>query len=107
MKCEAGMTARFTVSLPEEDLARIDELAAEQGVTRSEFVREAAARYIAKSDETAEAARRREAGERFLEHLETWQGLPALDERPTLEILREIRGPLGSDAPWDDGADIP
>ena len=101
------MTARFTVSLPEQDLARIDELAAERGVSRSELVREASERYIAASEAAGEAERRKAAGERFLRHLDELQALPALDDRPTLEILRELRGPLAAREPWDDDPGIP
>jgi Arc/MetJ-type ribon-helix-helix transcriptional regulator len=102
------MTARFTVSLPASDLARIDELAAEQGISRSELVREATGRYMAASEAASEADERRGAGTRLVKTLAEWDREPLLDERPSLEILRELRGPLESRQAWDDSAeDLP
>jgi predicted transcriptional regulator len=88
------MTARFTISLPDEDLVRIDAFAEERGVTRSELVREATGRYIAQTGGEEAASRRRSAGERLLADLAVLRTTPSADERDTLDILREMRGPL-------------
>ncbi len=102
------MTARITISLPEQDLARIDALARERDLTRSELIREATGHYVTEAATEERDREQHEAGKRFLAHLEKLSGLPTLDDRPTLEILREMRGPLDPREPWDDeGADIP
>jgi len=86
------MTARVTISLPDDLLARLDAEAAEAGVSRSELVQESLASYLGKSGrERADEARRR----RMLEAIEGMRnfhvGREILDDRPSLEILREIR----------------
>jgi len=86
------MTARVTISLPDELLERLDADTAEAGVSRSEIVQESLASYLGKSrQERADEARRR----RMLEAIEGMRSMqdryPVLDDRPTLEILREIR----------------
>jgi len=86
------MTARVTISLPDELLERLDVDADEAGVSRSEIVQESLASYLGKSgQERADEARRR----RMLEAIEGMRSMqeryPVLDDRPTLEILREIR----------------
>jgi predicted transcriptional regulator len=85
------MVARVTISLPEELLARLDAVADELGVTRSEIVREAGAVYVTQRDEVAvrDARLQRFAEDRrFLDEL---RALPGLDGRPSLEILHEVR----------------
>lgn len=101
------MTARFTVSLPEQDLARIDDLAKERSMSRSELVREATEEYIADAGAATRAKRRLQAGEEMLRHLEELRALPVDDDRPVLDILREMRGPLEPRQPWTDGDDMP
>jgi len=86
------MTARVTISLPDELLERLDVDAAEAGVSRSEIVQESLASYLGKSaEERASEARRR----RMLDALEGMRTMqeryPIRDNRPTLEILREVR----------------
>ena len=98
------MTRRITITLPDELVSAIDEEAAEEGLSRSALIREASARYVAgMQNQDAEAARR-EAVDETLGFLDTLAGRDALDQRPTLDVLREIRGPLDAGAPWDDEA---
>lgn len=88
---------KITVSLPAELVRSIDELSAREGVSRSAIVREASARYVTERAAAAEAARRREAADEALGALAELRRLTPIDDRPTLEILRELRGPLDAD----------
>jgi predicted transcriptional regulator len=86
------MTARVTISLPDDLLAKLDADAEALGVARSELVQESIASYLGRSaDERAQEARRR----RMLEALEGMRtfsvGREVRDDRPSLEILREVR----------------
>ncbi|MDP2183662.1 MAG: ribbon-helix-helix domain-containing protein [Actinomycetota bacterium] len=86
------MTAKVTVSLPDELLERLDGEAAEQRTSRSELVQESLAAYLGKTaDERADETRRR----RMLDALEGMRtfhvGREVMDDRPSLEILREVR----------------
>lgn len=86
------MTARVTISLPDVLLDRLDAEADLLGVARSELVQESLATYLGKSaEERASEAKRARMVEAF-EGMRTMQDrYPLLDDRPTLEILREVR----------------
>jgi len=88
---------KITVSLPAELVRSIDELSAREGVSRSAIVREASTRYVTERGGVAAAALRREAADEALQALAELRRLTPIDDRPTLEILRELRGPLDSD----------
>lgn len=86
------MTARVTISLPDELLERLDAEAEAAGVPRSELVQESLATYLGKTaDQRAQDARR----DRMLAALEGMRTFhlryPIQDDRPSLEILREVR----------------
>lgn len=86
------MTARVTISLPDELLAALDAEAEALGRPRSELVQEATASYLGKSAEERAAEARRARMLRALEGMRTFHvGRELRDGRPTLEILREIR----------------
>jgi len=89
---------KITISLPAELVRAIDELSAEEGVSRSAIVREASARYVTERAGAAEAMRRRRAADEVLDALTELRRLTPIDDRPTLEILRELRGPLDADS---------
>jgi len=86
------MTAKVTISLPDELLHRLDAEARALGVARSELVQESLATYLGKTAEERQAEARRA---RMLEALEGMRhfgdGRKIYDDRPTLEILREVR----------------
>lgn len=100
------MVAKITISLPDALLEEIDARATEHGGSRSGFIQEAAAHYVARLEEDAS---RTERERRVLEALEGMKRIaalePTLDTRPTIEILREIRDTDDS-APLR-GIDIP
>ena len=93
------MTARVTISLPDELLASLDAIAQSESLTRSDVVREAAGAYITAHAGGQEAARRRCAVEDGIAWLKEIEAQPSLDPRPSLEILREIRGEAGEGRP--------
>ena len=96
------MTARVTISLPDDLLARLDAIAESESLTRSDVVREAAGAYVTAHAGGLEAARRLRAVEDGIEWLREVAAQPSLDPRPSLEILREVRGEAGE---VDSGAD--
>ncbi|MBE0417245.1 MAG: ribbon-helix-helix protein, CopG family [Coriobacteriia bacterium] len=86
------MTAKITISLPDDLFARLDTEAEQLGVSRSELVQESLAAYLGKTPgQRADDARRA----RMLEALEGMRtfhiGREIRDDRPSLEILREVR----------------
>lgn len=89
------MTARVTISLPDDLLARLDAIAESESLTRSDVVREAAGAYVTAHAGGLEAARRLRAVEDGIEWLREVAAQPSLDPRPSLEILREVRGEAG------------
>jgi Arc/MetJ-type ribon-helix-helix transcriptional regulator len=85
---------KITVSLPAELVGEIDRLSAVYGMSRSAVVREATARYVSERRSADAAAQRRRAADDLLAFLGDLDDTAVLDDRPTLEILRELRGPL-------------
>ncbi|MHB1017016.1 MAG: ribbon-helix-helix protein, CopG family [Coriobacteriia bacterium] len=87
------MTAKVTISLPDELLEQLDAAASEAGAARSELVQESLVAYLGKTAEERQAEARRARMEWALEGMRTFADRhPVIyDDRPTLEILREIR----------------
>lgn len=86
------MTAKVTISLPNDLLDRLDAEARELGVARSELVQESLATYLGKTAEERKAEARRERMLGALEGMRHFaDGRKIHDDRPTLEILREVR----------------
>lgn len=87
------MTAKVTISLPDDLLSRLDAEARELGVARSELVQESLATYLARTADERQADARRARMLWALEGMRTFEDRhPTIyDDRPTLEILREIR----------------
>lgn len=86
------MTAKVTISLPDELLERFDAEAEALGASRSSLAQEAMAAYLGKTaEERADDSRKA----RVLEAIEGMrhfsEGRTLRDGRPTLEILREVR----------------
>lgn len=86
------MYARVTISLPEELLERLDSDAAESGTSRSLLVQESISAYLGKTaEQRADESRRRRMMD-ALEGMRTFHvGREIMDNRPSLEILREVR----------------
>lgn len=86
------MVVRVTVTLPEALLSELDEIASDEGVTRSDVVREAARGYVTSRSAASEARERQRAVREGLAWLEDVARRTDSDQRDTLEVLREIRG---------------
>ena len=86
------MVTRVTVTLPDDVLFELDGVADDEGVTRSEVVREAAVTYLAGRGESREARVRHEAVTDGIAWLEDVSGRHAGDGASSLEVLRELRG---------------
>ncbi len=86
------MTAKVTISLPDELLARLDAEASELGVARSELVQESLATYLGRTPEQRIDDARRARMLKALEGMRDFHvGREIRDDRPGLEILREVR----------------
>ncbi|MBF4510520.1 MAG: CopG family transcriptional regulator [Aeromicrobium sp.] len=86
------MTAKVTISLPDELLARLDAEAGDLGMARSELVQESLAAYLGKTAEERHAEARQRRMLWALEGMRTFaEDRTVIDDRPTLEILRKIR----------------
>ncbi|MDF1542786.1 MAG: CopG family transcriptional regulator [Anaerosomatales bacterium] len=86
------MTAKVTISLPDDLFERLDAEAGELGVSRSELVQESLSAYLGKTQEQRADEARRVRMLEALEGMRTFHiGREIRDDRPTLEILREVR----------------
>lgn len=86
------MVARVTISLPEELLAKLDAEAAAAGASRSWLAQEAMASYLGKTIEQRIEAERRASIAEAIEGMRHFEdGCVIRDDRPSLEILREVR----------------
>ena len=86
------MVVRVTVTLPEELLLELDSIAAEESLTRSDVVREAAGSYVARRTHSAQAAARRDAVAEGLAWLDSIARAPRAGQPSSLDLLRELRG---------------
>lgn len=82
---------KFSISLPEELVTSIDEIAAREGLTRSAIIREVTAEYVGKrTSETYERERRARIDGvivGFERIAEQWGS----DERSVADVLQEMR----------------
>jgi metal-responsive CopG/Arc/MetJ family transcriptional regulator len=88
---------RVAATLPIDLVCEIDRIAEASGLSRSAILREASAGYVAAKREQEHRRSLREATDEFLVFLDELRKTPVLDDRPVLEILREMRGPLDRD----------
>lgn len=86
------MTARVTISLPDDLLAQLDMIASCESLTRSDVVREAASQYLAVRATDTEAAQRLQSVEEGIAWLRLVAEKPSADATPSLEILHAVRG---------------
>ena len=89
------MTDRITITLPDGLVEELDELASAAHMSRSGIIREASASYVAQRRNEQQDSELRAAVDETLALFAEMRRTPPLDNRPTLEILREMRGPLG------------
>ena len=82
---------KLSVSFPAPLAARIDELAAEAGVSRSCVIQEAAARYVALHDDLQAEQARRDRVDDALARLDAIAAAWGTDERTGVQYLDEVR----------------
>jgi predicted transcriptional regulator len=92
------MSDRITITLPDGLVDELDRLAAEAGTSRSGIIREASETYVAEQRDAKRDAALRSSMDDTLAFFAEMRRTPPLDDRPTLEILRELRGPLDRDS---------
>ncbi|KAF0207406.1 MAG: ribbon-helix-helix protein, CopG family [Actinomycetota bacterium] len=86
------MTAKITISLPDELLAQLDAEAYALATSRSQLVQESVATYLGKTHVERDADARRERILGAIEKMRHFgEGREIHDDRPSLEILRELR----------------
>lgn len=82
--------SKVSISFPEGMLEEVDRRAAEAGTTRSGFIQEATAAYIARTDEDAEREERRQRIEQVIAGMhEIGERIPPGPDGVT--ILRQMR----------------
>ena len=86
------MVVRVTITLPDELLGKLDSIAAEESLTRSDVVREAASSYVSGKDRAKEVAARGQGVADGLAWLASVARAPEPGEASVLEVLRELRG---------------
>jgi predicted transcriptional regulator len=92
-----SMSDRITITLPDGLVDELDRLAAEAGTSRSGIIREASETYVVEKRDARRDAALRSSMDDTLALFAEMRRTPPLDDRPTLEILREMRGPLDRD----------
>jgi predicted transcriptional regulator len=83
---------KVTISVSDELLGELDAEAAATGTTRSGIVQEASAHYLAHARDERSGVERHKQADDLIGWLQELADRPSRDERPTLEILREVRG---------------
>lgn len=92
-------TERVTITLPADLLAQLDAIAESGGVSRSSVVREASMQYVAGAHEQSRTLKLKASTADLLSFLDEIRTAPVLDDRPVIDILRELRGdPADADA---------
>jgi Arc/MetJ-type ribon-helix-helix transcriptional regulator len=96
--------AKVTISLPDDLLARLDEVAAQDAASRSGVVREAASEYITRRSAGIQAEAWRARVQTAIDGFQGLGGGPQTTSPSGLELLREIRslphdGDEGSGSP--------
>jgi predicted transcriptional regulator len=96
---------KLSVSLPGPLASRIDELAEQDGISRSALVQEAAAQYVASRDAAVREAGRRTAVNDALANFDEIAASWGADSRSGVEYLADVRGDSGGETPADDATD--
>lgn len=90
---------KFSISLPEDLLTEVDQIARADGVSRSAVIREAAAAYVSTRVSAAHELERSRRIDEALAGFDEVAGAWGADERSSLDLLRELRGDGGADEP--------
>lgn len=90
---------KFSISLPGDLLAELDDLAEADGLTRSAIIREAAADYVATRKSEEYSAQRRERVDRAIGGFRGVSERWGRDERSGVQYLHDLRGETTRDDP--------
>lgn len=82
---------KFSISLPEELVASLDEIALQDALTRSGLIREVMAGYVARRTSDAYESERRERIDRAIEGFKRIAEEWGHDERTAAQLIREMR----------------
>jgi len=82
---------KFSISLPEELVTSLDEIAAEEGLTRSALIREVTSEYVTRRTSAGYEAERRRRIDSAIEGFKRVAEMWGPDDRTAVEILREFR----------------
>lgn len=93
---------KLSISLPDELARQLDDLAEEDGVSRSSLIREATARYVASRASDAEANRRRVGVDHAIAGFDEVALLWGEDERAGIEYLADVRDAPGTPSEPED-----
>lgn len=93
---------KLSISMPDTLAARIDEFAERDGVSRSNLIQEAAARYVASRDAEERETRRVDRVGSALRGFDAVAAQWGADDRLGTEYLDEVRGEMPSVQPADD-----
>jgi predicted transcriptional regulator len=83
--------AKVTISIPDDLLARLDELAAGDAASRSGVLQEAASEYITRRSAAIQAEAWRARVQTAIDGFQALGGRPQTTSVSGLELLREIR----------------
>lgn len=89
------MAARVTITLPEQMLDRLDSIAAVEGLTRSDVVREAASSYLTQRDRSSALSARGAAVQDGIVWLEQVARQISGTTPQSLDLLHEVRAEAG------------
>jgi metal-responsive CopG/Arc/MetJ family transcriptional regulator len=93
---------KFSISLPRDVVADLDEIASAEGLTRSSLIREMAAEYVSARRSAAHDAARRTRIESAIEGFESVASSWGDDSLSAAQLLAEVRGDR-AEAPGADG----
>ncbi len=82
---------KFSISLPEELVTSLDEIAADEAKTRSGLIREVVSDYVSKRTSAEYERERRERIGRAIEGFKRLAQEWGPDERTAVELIREMR----------------
>lgn len=83
---------KFSISLPEELVAEVDEIARLDGLTRSAVIREAMTAYVAERRSAQYEQTRRDRVAKAIESFDAIAAEWGADERSGADYLAELRG---------------
>jgi metal-responsive CopG/Arc/MetJ family transcriptional regulator len=83
---------RINITIPEENLKEIDQFCIEEGMSKSQLIREAAVKYIANVKEQKEIEKRKQEIESAIKMMdELRKKAKFINNKTAAEMIRELR----------------